>query len=738
MKPAAHDLAAAMEPVAKHLLGEANRALSSAQELRFGSRGSLSVKPAEGTWFSHETGTGGGVLDLVIDRGKATDRAGAADWLRANGFLIEANDNLPQRQARPRVAATYDYVDEHGEVLFQVCRMEPKDFRQRRPDGNGGWEWRVKGTRQVPYRLPQLLAADPSAPVFILEGEKDADRLAAAGLVATCNAGGAGKWPAALAPFFRGRCAVILPDNDAPGRDHAALVTRALHGVAREVRVLDLAAHWRDMPLKGDVSDWLDRCGTPEQLLALAESASKSAPETRDPDDERDELPEHRKAIAALNENHALALMGDKVVILRETVGERFGKELLYLSTAAFRTWHMNRTVPVEVSDKEGRTTTKHLPLADVWLKSPERRQYEGVTFAPANNAPDCYYNLWSGFTVEPLGGSTLAAGLKCRRLLSHMKYVLCGGNRAHFRYLLAWAADMVQDPDHKKGVALVMRGAKGTGKSTFAEALSELLGRHAMSVSHMRHLTGNFNRHLGDKLLVVAEESYWAGDKADEGPLKHMITSERMTIEAKGVDAVEMPSLCRIMMITNNEWAAPASIDERRYFVLDVSDCRRGDHAYFAALREEMAGDGLRALLALLLRFPLDTVNLRKVPETDALRQQRALSLEPHDQFIFDALCDGALLGQDWDGPVQVGKDELYDAYIDAGRKRGRMHLLAKERFASKFMRATGAISAKLRDGYERRRVYKVPAWEIAAKQFTACCGVDVLRGDNDNDRPF
>ena len=428
-------------------------------------------------------------------------------------------------------------------------------------------------------------------------------------------------------------------------------------------------------------------------------------------------------------------------MILRETVGERFGKELQYLSVATLRTWLLNRTVPMEVIGKGGQAAIKHVPVAELWLKSAERRQYEGVTFAPANNAPDCYYNLWSGFAYEPLDCGIFNAGMKCRRLLKHMKYILCGGNSAHFRYLLAWAADMLQDPDNKKGVALVMRGLKGTGKSTFAEALASLLGRHSIKIAHMRHLTGNFNRHLADKLLVLAEESYWAGDKADEGPLKDMITSDRMTIEAKGVDAVEMPSLCRLIMITNNEWAAPATADERRYFVLDVSDRRRQDYCYFDRLYGQLEGndsEGYRALLSLLLQFPLKSVNLRQVPETTALRQQRALSLEPHDQFIYDALIDGTLAGKDWDGFLNVGKDELYDRYIESSRKRGKTHLLTKALFGKKFMAATAATTARIRDGYERLQVYRILPREETAIHFSQHCGVDVFIDGEYNERPI
>lgn len=544
--------------------------------------------------------------------------------------------------------------------------------------------------------------------------------------------------------------AAVIVAFDAGNLRHvaAALSATGLHAVAADNDANDAGRKGAEAtglafimpPTVGD--DWNDHAARHglDAVAALLAPATKPAPATA-PTAPAAILSDADKGIAELNQVHALTLMGGQVVVLHETVGERNGHELQFLTMAAFKAWYLPRTVPVEGKDRQGNPVIKHAQLADLWLKSPKRRQYEGVTFAPANNAPATHYNLWRGFAYEPLDCGMAAAAMKCRRLLSHMKYTLCNGNREHFRHLLAWAADMVQQPDRKKGVALVLRGAKGTGKSTFAEALAALLGNHAMKVTHMRHLTGNFNRHLADKLLVVAEESFWAGDKSDEGPLKDMITSERMTIEAKGVDAVEMPSLCRVMMITNNEWAVPASNDERRYFVLDVSDKRRQAFHYFSAIHAQLEGngnEGLRALLTVLKKFPLQSVNLRMAPETHALRAQRAFSLEPHDQFVFDALSDHDLIGQEWDYSITVGKDEVYDAYIEASRKRGKLHLLSKEQFAKKLIRATGAKAARLRDGLARRQVYMVPAWDEAVNQFQKACGVDVPRLANDENEPF
>ncbi|MCL6622876.1 MAG: hypothetical protein K6T55_12375, partial [Syntrophobacterales bacterium] len=173
--------------------------------------------------------------------------------------------------------AEYDYRDAQGRLLYQVVRLEPKTFRQRRPDPGtpGAWIWNLSGVEPVLYRLPELLAADPAAPVFILEGEKDADRLAAQGLITTTNPQGAGKWRVSFNKHFAGRRVIILPDNDQPGRDHAQVVARNLHGVAASVKVLDLP----DLPDKGDVSDWLKAGGTAARLLELAEAAPEWTPE---------------------------------------------------------------------------------------------------------------------------------------------------------------------------------------------------------------------------------------------------------------------------------------------------------------------------------------------------------------------------------------------------------------------------------------------------------------------------
>ena len=164
--------------------------------------------------------------------------------------------DAPAQTGKPEVVATYDYTDMEGKLLYQVVRRSDKSFRQRRPDGRGGWVWNIKGTQRVLYNLPYVASTPIEDWVFIVEGEKDVDNLRELNIAATTNSGGAGKWhQVADDSVLHGRQVAIIPDNDEPGREHAQQVAHALDGKAKVVKIIKLPR----MPEKGDVSDWLAR-----------------------------------------------------------------------------------------------------------------------------------------------------------------------------------------------------------------------------------------------------------------------------------------------------------------------------------------------------------------------------------------------------------------------------------------------------------------------------------------------
>jgi hypothetical protein len=170
--------------------------------------------------------------------------------------------------------ATYNYRDEDGQLLFQVVRRPGKRFVQRRPDGGDGWVWKLGNTRRVPYRLAELLAGVAAgSTVYVVEGEKDADRLAAEGYVATTNPQGAGKWRSEYNAHFAGADVVIVADRDDAGRAHARHVARHLDPVAASVRLVEAAEG-------KDVSDHLGAGRSVEELVPTTEQPHGD--ETRD------------------------------------------------------------------------------------------------------------------------------------------------------------------------------------------------------------------------------------------------------------------------------------------------------------------------------------------------------------------------------------------------------------------------------------------------------------------------
>jgi hypothetical protein len=230
---------------------------------------------------------GGDVIALVqhLDGGEFNDAVATLAGPKPNG-----NGTKKWQAARSITAASFDYHDADGAILYAVDRIEhqnadgtpvlkggkpKKSFAQRRPDGNGGWIRNVDGVAKVPYRLPELTEGVASGhPIFIVEGEGKVEALTSIGIVATTNAGGAGKWLPEFNEYLRDADVLLLPDNDEPGWRHVNDIAASLVGVAARTRVVMLPG----LAEKGDVRDWLAAGGTRELLDALVEGAQDWQP----------------------------------------------------------------------------------------------------------------------------------------------------------------------------------------------------------------------------------------------------------------------------------------------------------------------------------------------------------------------------------------------------------------------------------------------------------------------------
>lgn len=324
---------------------------------------------------------------------------------------------------------------------------------------------------------------------------------------------------------------------------------------------------------------------------------------------------------------------------------------------------------------------------ATAWLNSPKRRQYlKGTTLISRGDVPDGYFNLWNGFGVDPKPGDWSLMD-------QHIREIVCGGDPELYEYVLNWSARLVQQPEAVGRVALVMRGAEGVGKGVFATALREMLGSHALHLTQPKHLAGNFNAMLQGQCLVFADEAFFAGDPQMNGPLKGLITEERLMIEKKGVDAFEARNMLSVIMATNNDWAVPAGETARRFCVMDVLDTKRGDTAYFGSLIAQMKDGGAAAMLHDLLRRDISGFDVAVFPKTDALRDQQNRSMEGVDRWIYDFLSAGTLpVDENWvvsgpsqtwaDSPVEANKLALYENYAETAQRRREHRPLSREAF--------------------------------------------------------
>ena len=347
-----------------------------------------------------------------------------------------------------------------------------------------------------------------------------------------------------------------------------------------------------------------------------------------------------------MNNKHAvIGNIGGACKIIEEVPDETMGRsQITYSSFADLRNRYSNRFVQVG-TDKEGKPINKK--LGDYWLGHAMRAQYDFIKFMP-NGAPKNVFNLWRGFGVNPQPGD-------CSLFLEHVKENICSGNEEWYEYMLGWMARAVQNPATQGEVAVVLRGGKGTGKGTFATEFGKLFGRHFLHVANPGHLVGNFNAHLKDAVCLFADEAFFAGDRKHESVLKMLITEDTIPIEAKFVDVQPYKNYIHLIMASNDPHVIRATGDERRFFALNVKEAHKQDIDYFGAIREQMENGGSEALLFFLQNYDLSGFNVRNVPQTDALQEQKQLSMDADEEWWFKKLEDGRMQGHDgeWKGLI-------------------------------------------------------------------------------------
>lgn len=357
-----------------------------------------------------------------------------------------------------------------------------------------------------------------------------------------------------------------------------------------------------------------------------------------------------------MNSKHAvISDLGGKCRIITEVYDYTLKRsKISYQSFPDFGNRYCNKKVQI-ATDSDGKPVYKS--AGKWWTEHPQRRQYETVVFSPGREVPDAY-NLWQGFACEAIPGDV---GL----FLQHIKDNLCKGAEEYYTYIISWMARAVQQPDCQGEVAIVLRGEMGTGKSIFAKHFGSLFGRHFLQVSDPKHLIGSFNSHLRDAVILFGDEAFFAGDKKHESVLKALVTEATLTIEAKGVDVQAAPNYTHLILASNSNWVVPAGSNERRYFALDVGAEKMQNKKYFSAIGEQMEKGGREALLHFLLHYDISNFEVRDVPKTNALQDQKILSMSNEEAWWFEKLEEGRMLKEHDSWEREIQKTMMQDDYI-------------------------------------------------------------------------
>lgn len=459
------------------------------------------------------------------------------------------------------IVATYPYHAASGDLIYEVVRQFPKTFKQRRPDGQGGWIWDLKGVARVLYRLPQL---QQQPDVIVVEGEKDADRVAALGLVSTCNSGGAGKWRDTYTSSLQAagvQRVVILPDHDDAGAAHAAQVAAACHAAGIMVRVLALPG----LPAKGDVSDWIAAGGAREALETLIAACPIWTPP----------VPSGATTETGVTLDDFHAYLPAHTYIFVPT------RELWPASSVNAR---VDAVPPSDPPLTAAQWLDRHRPVEQMtWtpgqpLVIPDRLVSEGGWIA----RPGCRtFNLYR--PPVPLAGDPALAG----PWLDHLARIY-PDDAAH---LLRWLAHRVQRPADKINHALVLGGAQGIGKDTLLAPVKDAVGPWNFIEIAPAHLLGRFNGFVRSVILRINE----ARDLGDVDRFafydhcKAYLASppDVLRVNEKHLREYAAWNVCGVILTTNHKTDGlylPA--DDRRHYVA-WSACTKDDFpdAYWRAL---------------------------------------------------------------------------------------------------------------------------------------------------------
>ena len=433
----------------------------------------------------------------------------------------------------------------------------------------------------------------------------------------------------------------------------------------------------------------------PEQEIDASNTDADGTPHT----------PDELARLRQMNAQYTHVLVGGKnrVVTLKPCPVD--GMAYSFESLAEFRGYFLHQS-------KIGKRRA-----GDAWLSWPGKQfKPGGVGFYPdPAKCPAEVFNLYQGLAVTPQAGDATP-------YLEHLEQVICAGDSTAFVYLLGWLAHLIQKPDEKPSVAVVLKSIEGTGKGTMFRPLKAILGAHAVQVNGYRQIAGRFNATVANKLLVFGDEVELTSQVVADR-LKGLISEQTINLERKGIDPEPMPNYARFIFASNSEHMIQAGSRERRYLVLEPSTQKAQDKAYFDRLYQWLDAGGAAALLAYLLQYDLSEFDPRRAPSTRALIGEKLASLRPADAYLFGELSQPTPFG----GEVRIDVGELVRRFIEWACRNHEEITAPKARSA--LGKAMGRLAVDAVGRTDRGgKVYELPSPEILRERFAQAMGHGVL----------
>lgn len=419
------------------------------------------------------------------------------------------------------------------------------------------------------------------------------------------------------------------------------------------------------------------------------------------------------KIVKELNEKHAV-VHTDQFYILTEKPHSLYeGIDFALESKQSFLNMYENQNF-------EG-SNEKTYNKAKFWLKHQDRRQYpNGIAFDPTSTEhTKGRYNIWKGFSLKPVKGN-------CQLFKNHILEVICSGNKEYYRYVFSWIAHLVQKP-HELLPGLVLMGEQGTGKNSFVDAIGIIFGSHYLPLDNIDQFLGNFNFHLKNAVLIHGNEAVWGGNKKELGKLKAMVTEKFCVIEGKGKDQISMRNFKHLILSSNEDWPVHLDRDDRRFFVLKVSNKHKQNRPYFKDLHKELKNGGLEALLYDLLNEDISEFDPHIIPqslEAFEIKMQSAPSVE---KYLYEVLKVGSFdigkVGQTGNWQTILSKYSILTDTVFIDYKDWCEHQGIKPESDVYLGRAIKKLIPSMDKSrsrqYERKAQYDLPGFSKAREEF-------------------